>query len=307
MITAVEQEPCGSAQEFEARCRAYYLAQDRGVYYTGIALLSMPILLFSYSDFLLFGTGPVFRVLAGLRLAFLAVTVCTFLALPRIPGGCAADGIITVWCLLLCAVVIFINSSRPPDYVQHSMLDILILMTLYFLFPLPAPLHALAPIVFSAGNLLLIFTIKSPVSPLAYNVFIITYVLGNALGLYTARRMLLYRRSHFLALEQERDLRAELEEALINLKVLQGMLPICAHCKKVRDDQAIGRRSSSISAPTPKRSLPMGYAPTASKSTTATWRLWSDALCRHFSTRASTHSTSNPLSSIPVAVERIRM
>lgn len=178
-----------------------------------------------------------FRVLAGLRLAFLAVTVCTFLALPRIPGGRAADGIITVWCLLLCAVVIFINSSRPPDYVQHSMLDILILMTLYFLFPLPAPLHALAPIVFSAGNLLLIFTIKSPVSPLAYNVFIITYVLGNALGLYTARRMLLYRRSHFLALEQERDLRAELEEALINLKVLQGMLPICAHCKKVRDDQ----------------------------------------------------------------------
>ena len=25
--------------------------------------------------------------------------------------------------------------------------------------------------------------------------------------------------------------------AMLNLKTLQGMLPICAHCKKVRDDQ----------------------------------------------------------------------
>jgi CheY-like chemotaxis protein len=30
---------------------------------------------------------------------------------------------------------------------------------------------------------------------------------------------------------------AELEEALANVKQLQGILPICSHCKKVRDDQ----------------------------------------------------------------------
>jgi CheY-like chemotaxis protein len=29
----------------------------------------------------------------------------------------------------------------------------------------------------------------------------------------------------------------ELEEALANVKQLQGILPICSHCKKVRDDQ----------------------------------------------------------------------
>ena len=29
---------------------------------------------------------------------------------------------------------------------------------------------------------------------------------------------------------------AELEEALINVKQLQGMLPICCYCKKIRDD-----------------------------------------------------------------------
>jgi len=237
MSTDVEKGHSGPGPEFAARCRAYYLAQDRSVYYTGMVLLAIPILLFSYSDYLLYGTGTMFRLLATVRVAFLAITVVTFLALPRIAGGRVTDGALTLWSLLLCAVVIFINSTRPPEYIQHAMLDVLILMTLYFLFPLPAPLHAIAPIVFSVGNLIMIYAVKTSVSPLETNVLIITYVLGNALGLYTARRMLHYRRSHFLALDQEQRLRAELEEAMNNLKTLQGMLPICAHCKKVRDDQ----------------------------------------------------------------------
>ncbi len=30
---------------------------------------------------------------------------------------------------------------------------------------------------------------------------------------------------------------AELQESLANVKQLRGLLPICAHCKKIRDDQ----------------------------------------------------------------------
>ncbi|MBI2015862.1 MAG: hypothetical protein HYS77_10050, partial [Candidatus Rokubacteria bacterium] len=36
--------------------------------------------------------------------------------------------------------------------------------------------------------------------------------------------------------EELRDAR-ELEEALARVKQLQGLLPICSYCKKVRDDQ----------------------------------------------------------------------
>lgn len=237
MRTAEQTQPDGSSPAFEARCRAYYRSQDRSVYYTGVVLLSLPILLFSYSDYLLYGTGPKFELLAGVRVTLLAVTAAIFLRLPQIMISRSGDKLIAIWCLHFCAVVIYINSTRPPEYIQHSMLDVLILMTLYFLFPLPAPLHAIAPMAFSVGNLIMIFAIKSPVTPLEANVLVITYSLGNALGLYTARRMHRYRRGHFLALDQEQALRVELEDALLNLKTLQGMLPICAHCKKVRDDQ----------------------------------------------------------------------
>jgi len=37
------------------------------------------------------------------------------------------------------------------------------------------------------------------------------------------------------ALKQERD--KKLQDALAEVKTLSGLLPICAHCKKIRDDK----------------------------------------------------------------------
>lgn len=47
-------------------------------------------------------------------------------------------------------------------------------------------------------------------------------------------------RNH-LAMKEQRDLlvqqKAELEEALARVKQLEGIIPICMYCKKIRDDQ----------------------------------------------------------------------
>ncbi len=46
-----------------------------------------------------------------------------------------------------------------------------------------------------------------------------------------------------LVAERERDrLILELEEALSNVKKLSGLLPICSHCKSIRDDQGYWNR-----------------------------------------------------------------
>lgn len=227
----------GTDEEALHRFRLHYQDHDRGIYRVGIVLLTAPCVLFAWSDYILFGAQGMFIPLVGLRLAFLMVTIAAVAVVPRLRSVRTTDRAVTAWCLLLCALVFFINWTRPPDYVQHSVVDVLILMTLYFLFPLPMPLQAIAPLTFTAGNLAIIYAFKNPLTPMEANVLRITYILGNALGLYTARRMQRYRWSHFRTLEEERALRAALEEALGSIKVLQGMLPICAHCKKVRDDQ----------------------------------------------------------------------
>jgi hypothetical protein len=36
---------------------------------------------------------------------------------------------------------------------------------------------------------------------------------------------------------KERELRMRIQEALANIKILRGLIPICASCKKIRDDK----------------------------------------------------------------------
>jgi len=56
---------------------------------------------------------------------------------------------------------------------------------------------------------------------------------GAAVGyLYTRKR----------AEEERKNLILELKDALANIKTLKGMLPICAHCKKIRDDKGYWNR-----------------------------------------------------------------
>ena len=64
------------------------------------------------------------------------------------------------------------------------------------------------------------------------------YAYWNALIRYTAFVLvaILTARAKGL-LEQERELTARLTHALAEVKELQGLLPICAACKKIRDDQ----------------------------------------------------------------------
>jgi DNA-binding response OmpR family regulator len=65
-------------------------------------------------------------------------------------------------------------------------------------------------------------------------------------------------------IESERDrLIQELQDALAKVKLLSGLLPICAWCKKVRDVKTTGRRSGVTSRLTAKLGLPMGSAPLA--------------------------------------------
>lgn len=48
-----------------------------------------------------------------------------------------------------------------------------------------------------------------------------------------------YRRSHKRFLAEREQLITDLQKALAEIKTLQGILPICSVCKKIRDDQEV--------------------------------------------------------------------
>ncbi|HVN49442.1 MAG TPA: two-component regulator propeller domain-containing protein, partial [Bacteroidota bacterium] len=54
-------------------------------------------------------------------------------------------------------------------------------------------------------------------------------IIGVGFGIYRLRVWQL--------LKREKELKARIDEALANIKVLGGLIPICANCKKIRDDK----------------------------------------------------------------------
>lgn len=66
--------------------------------------------------------------------------------------------------------------------------------------------------------------------------------------------------------EQEREkLIIELKDAIANIKTLSGLLPICAGCKKIRNDQGYWQQWKAISPITPKPTSVTESVPSARK------------------------------------------
>lgn len=67
--------------------------------------------------------------------------------------------------------------------------------------------------------------------------FIGSFISCNVLGCIGSYAMGRSERNQFLRWRAEKKMRTELETALLQVHELSGMLPICASCKSVRDDE----------------------------------------------------------------------
>lgn len=108
---------------------------------------------------------------------------------------------------------------------------------------------------FGAAGTSLLITIFSIVSAVAITLFIYSLIQNPGLPLVTAERivipavasLLIAPPASYFALrllqrlidteDQNRQLIADLSIALEDVKRLSGLLPVCAHCKNIRDDR----------------------------------------------------------------------
>lgn len=66
------------------------------------------------------------------------------------------------------------------------------------------------------------------------------------------------------ALERERDLRKSLEDSLAQVRTLSGLLPICAKCKKIRDDNGYWNNLETFISAHSKADFTHGICPECS-------------------------------------------
>jgi len=199
----------------------------------GMAILAIYAFTFAPSDYLLFGWSPTFFGLLALRVGMSALCVFFLLALRR-DGAWAEwrDTMVLGWSFYMIFMVACVNLTRSPDYVLSVAIDICGISIYYLLF-INRFLWQVVPAVLYAVVACVVFLLsKEGLGLVEWIAAVVAYGAVTVSGVLTAWWNHRRRRTQWF-LEQR------LQKALSEIKTLQGLVPICASCHKVRDDAGI--------------------------------------------------------------------
>jgi ABC-type nickel/cobalt efflux system permease component RcnA len=120
---------------------------------------------------------------------------------------------------------------------HHNYLDIPMVILIFVLFQNRIYFQIIPAILFSLVNLTLLILKGALSISIAFNTIILSYILAVIIGTFISWRYHIFRRKQYKAWINEKKVKEKLLEANENVKVLSGLMPICASCKKIRDDK----------------------------------------------------------------------
>jgi len=192
----------------EAEYRQHFLKSDADQALVGVALLTVPLLFFIWSDYLLFGRSLGFVLLVLLRFCLLCFTATIAYHLRRARQYQTYDRLITIWAIGGFAAILAVNLTRPPAYTQHIASDILIVIAGYLIIPNQLPHRLLIAALFTGSTAALFLSGRRIADPVTANLIWETLALTNVIGIVVSTRFYRLRRRQFLArveLERVRD------------------------------------------------------------------------------------------------------
>jgi len=114
-------------------------------------------------------------------------------------------------------------------FAGYLLTEIYVLSIIYFLAPLPWPHKAILAALYTVADAYLVLSRHLDLSLALLSSTLAAYLVTNFIGLLMSRHLSLSKREQF-------GVEFQLESALAKVKTLHGILPICAHCKKVRNE-----------------------------------------------------------------------
>jgi diguanylate cyclase (GGDEF)-like protein len=174
-------------------------------------VIGLVAIVFSYSDYLLFGSTGQFYSLLALRLALLAATAIVIVLLLKVVKRPAAyDLVVLAYGICAVSTCLYIGWTRPDSYMQYTALDVSIVVAIYLFFTCRRIIKTSLALLLTAGDLVIIALVRDQVGPLVWNVTFTSYMLVNMVGILFALRMEAFRRRRFLDILDEDNMRSEL-------------------------------------------------------------------------------------------------
>ncbi|MDR7866144.1 MAG: GGDEF domain-containing protein [Sporomusaceae bacterium] len=199
-----------AAHELDSSYREHYLAKDARQTIIAIAVWMLPVLPFSYGDYIIFGASTQFAALLALRLIFCAFSVYTIRALAKVATARDYDTIFLRWAVFGIVVVTYFNYIWAQHIPPNGALTILVIFSSYMVFPVRLAVRLAPPLILSAANFCLQWLIVEPISPQALFALLATLITANILGIVFSTWLQNYRLVEFKARQEENKVKEEL-------------------------------------------------------------------------------------------------
>jgi hypothetical protein len=125
---------------------------------------------------------------------------------------------------------------RPPENITPVWLEIVLVLGCYAIVPNRPAFQALVAITLSAGTSVILVFYNTGISAADRLGIIVTLAIANAVGIVASRERVSRQRREETAWRSERDAKLELQRAHSEIRILQGLLPTCAHCRRIRTE-----------------------------------------------------------------------
>ncbi len=201
-----------------------------------MGVVAAGFLVYIWNDYHFTGPGENFWTLLAFRLG---VILLSLLSVVKLRGNVtlrAFNLTVLSWSLFSSLALLYVDSTRPEEYAGHTVADVMMVLLTYLALPLPLAWQVFSAGLFSCAMLIMGLWLRPwPDEPTTLAA-LTSLLTSNILGAGISSELQLWRRRQFVTLCRERELSTSLEKALHEVKTLRGILPICMHCKKIRDD-----------------------------------------------------------------------
>ena len=228
-------------RELEERYRRSFLARDRLVFLIPIFLLTVSNGVFALSDRGFTGEGSAFQGVLVIRIGFAVFSLLVLGVLSWSRSVSVTDTALFLWLLSACGLSLSLVDTRPPDYAPRVLMDGFFILVIFLMVPIRFILQCIPAWIMTAGSLWQVFLVMN-LDPASLRSVLVVMVFGNVFGAWTAWRWHIDRRLQFARLLEEQRLREALERQRERGRMLEGLLPICAVCKSIRDDEGYWQR-----------------------------------------------------------------
>lgn len=212
-------------------------AEDRRRFVLTAALLVTPTIAFMVSEVLAAGNAAGrLAPLLMLRIAGFALAGLLILAVLRLRTRARLGTVLMVGSFLAVALALAVHALRPVDSLSPFFFELFLLVCLYQIHPVRWRSQAIAASALTLGVFVMLALRSDWTLTVERNAIITIFLAANVLGVVTGRARAGAERREEEYVEREQRVRKTLEETLLELRVLREILPICSHCRRVRDE-----------------------------------------------------------------------